>query len=320
MTCRELHLSDYPRIQDITSDVFSGNDYVASSFQEWMTNPRCKAFGLELDGQLIGFMNMRLIDGGLTMWMEGTRFHRDFRNKGHNHALQMHCWKYMFLETNVRRIRGTVSSKNGPSLHSCRKAMAEIFQMKFYRTHLAVQAEGHVQQEISKLLPSGCPPNPRPISASHLVHVLTSMNPPLREGLFPMGFVVLDWKVCDVMADNVPIFNKWTGFAVWDEATRVVSSFSLGNVASYSKFGKVWVTSIYTQDRGSILKHLEKQLEMARLNGCPVLDVVILPVFSNFFKEVGWEAIRDPDHDDISVTIFETDVEKKKQELGMAKL
>lgn len=83
---RPLRPSDRGRIEEISADVWEGNDYLPEVFDEWVADPAASFDGAELDGVLVGVQRMRPLGEGV-LWYEGLRVASTHQRQGIARAL-----------------------------------------------------------------------------------------------------------------------------------------------------------------------------------------------------------------------------------------
>ncbi|QDA31801.1 GNAT family N-acetyltransferase [Thermococcus indicus] len=81
---REARPEDKPFIEEIARLTWSGDDYLARVFDEWLRDGYF--YVLELDGRVIGTAKLTLLPGKVG-WLEGLRVHPDHRGRGYGRKL-----------------------------------------------------------------------------------------------------------------------------------------------------------------------------------------------------------------------------------------
>ncbi|MFW9952658.1 MAG: GNAT family N-acetyltransferase, partial [Candidatus Thorarchaeota archaeon] len=81
---RKLKSSDIPQINEISRDIWEGDDYVPSVIENWLKQENCLNYGAFEDFEktiLIGFGRVRYYPNGLA-WLEGGRVRTSYQQKG----------------------------------------------------------------------------------------------------------------------------------------------------------------------------------------------------------------------------------------------
>ena len=101
---RSLKKTDIPDIIEISKTTWNGHDHLPNIIGEWIQKINCHPYVLELDGNVVGVSNIRIIDDGMTGWLEGLRIHEDARNQGLAKRLTEHLFD-VARQLRVQRIR-----------------------------------------------------------------------------------------------------------------------------------------------------------------------------------------------------------------------
>ena len=78
---RKAVATDKERIADISSQIWEGDDYVASVFDDWLADKSGEVIVVLLDGKLIGFARRTYLLPGYA-WFEGIRTDPAYHNTG----------------------------------------------------------------------------------------------------------------------------------------------------------------------------------------------------------------------------------------------
>ena len=81
---RKLTPNDLPRVTEISSQIWGGEDYISGVIEHWMLDKNCFAFGVFAENKLVAFSNIRWVyrDELKIAWLEGGRVDPKFQNKG----------------------------------------------------------------------------------------------------------------------------------------------------------------------------------------------------------------------------------------------
>jgi len=118
---RKLIETDREDINEISRHVWDGNDYLPAVAEEWLKDPKCHFFGVEIDGHIVAVGNLRLIEDGQIGWMEGLRVHPEFRGKGFANEITRHLVTEA-ERLGVRCLRYTTADENIASLKLAKMA------------------------------------------------------------------------------------------------------------------------------------------------------------------------------------------------------
>ncbi|MFX1479146.1 MAG: GNAT family N-acetyltransferase [Promethearchaeota archaeon] len=81
---RELTIEDIPAINDISKDIWEGEDYIPHVIQGWLQDENCMNYGTftdETKTNLIGFGRVKLFNKDIA-WLEGGRIKVSYQGKG----------------------------------------------------------------------------------------------------------------------------------------------------------------------------------------------------------------------------------------------
>ncbi|MFW9864710.1 MAG: GNAT family N-acetyltransferase [Candidatus Thorarchaeota archaeon] len=81
---RELTIEDIPAINDISKDIWEGEDYIPHVIQGWLQDENCMNYGTftdETKTNLIGFGRVKLYNKDIA-WLEGGRIKVSYQGKG----------------------------------------------------------------------------------------------------------------------------------------------------------------------------------------------------------------------------------------------
>jgi N-acetylglutamate synthase-like GNAT family acetyltransferase len=78
---RKIEYSDRERVYEMTKNIWRGNDYIPSVFEELVKDSRSDFLGIEKHGKLIAFANLYLVDE-TSGWLEALRVDPELTGKG----------------------------------------------------------------------------------------------------------------------------------------------------------------------------------------------------------------------------------------------
>jgi GNAT superfamily N-acetyltransferase len=239
----ESDREDMMRIARLT---WGGYDYLPFAFDEWIKDPDCYTFGIEIDGHLVGLNNLRIIDNGRTGWMEGLRVHRDYRKHGLARLLTKHIVK--FAEgIGVSRVRYSTDTTNDASLKLGQEVgMQRVFDMGvFWALTDKIEPVGKLGRRLAKA------------DGKALYEQLSS-----NQDLVLNSTLVFDWKALEVSESSLSALEEKCQF--WTTTrSGVLESFSVGLDRKEMK-GTEWSFTIYADNNDAFLSHLAYQLSYAR--------------------------------------------------------
>jgi len=89
LVLRPVTLEDRPRVLEISSQIWDGEDYVPEQFAEWLADRHGEVIGAECDGVLIAFARRTWLYPGHA-WFEGIRTDENYRGRGAAKAITVH--------------------------------------------------------------------------------------------------------------------------------------------------------------------------------------------------------------------------------------
>jgi len=138
MTLRKATAADKPRITEISSQIWDGEDYVPEVLDNWLADPSGEVIVAIVDGKLISFARRSYLLPGYA-WFEGARTDPAYRNTGVAQEISRY-----FLEA-VQRER---ADKIGLSTYIDNEASIHIIEKNGFRkvaSYVHVEADGDAQ-------------------------------------------------------------------------------------------------------------------------------------------------------------------------------
>lgn len=243
---RRVAESDRDDMMRIARLTWGGYDYLPFAFDEWLKDPSCYTFGIEIDGHLVGLNNLRIIDDGRTGWMEGLRVHRDYRKHGLARVLTKHIVDFA-KGTGVRRVRYTTDTTNDASLKLGEEVgMHRVFDMGVFWA---------LTDKIEAVRKPG-----RKLTKAHGVSLYEQLLS--NQDLVLNGTLIFDWKAVEVSRSSLSALEEKCQF--WSTTrSGLLESFSVGLDRKEMK-GTEWSFTIYAHDDEAFLSHLGHQLSYAK--------------------------------------------------------
>ena len=266
---RPLRKSDKEDILEIAKNTWEGHDHLPYHFDEWLANKDCHTLAIEDDGKVAALANLRIIENGLTGWMEGLRVHPDYREKGLASQITDYLIE-MAKDLNVQRIRYTTATMNETSLHLAKKAgMTRKFDLGVYWETNADKIQWDYQ--------SGA------VIQTESVDILEEIS---RAKLFPDNVLIHDWKAVDVTVEALVILQKKCEF--WIEKNEVsISSISTGQVRDETE-GPQWGFSVYPTNKESFLNQLSHNIGLAKAKGYKGFMMIYPLNYDKILFEMEW--------------------------------
>ncbi len=232
---RRVTESDRDDMMRIARLTWGGYDYLPFAFDEWLKDPKCYTFGIEIDGHLVGLNNLRIIDDGRTGWMEGLRVHRDYRKHGLARLLTKHIVEFS-EGTGVSRVRYTTDTTNDASLKLGEEVgMHRVFDMGvFWALTDKIEPVRKLGRKLTKM-----------DGTSLYEQLLSSQDLVLNDML------IFDWKAVEVSRSSLSALEEKCQF--WSTArSGLLESFSVGLDRKEMK-GTEWSFTIYAHNDEAFL-------------------------------------------------------------------
>jgi GNAT superfamily N-acetyltransferase len=241
-----VHASDRKDVVEISSKVWGGHDYLPSVFDEWLANPKCHTYGVEVDGRVVAIANLRLVDGKKTGWMEGLRVHPDYRKRGYADMLTQRFVR-LGEQLKVQRLRFTTGSNNRASVRLAKKAgFKRLFRLS-----------------ASWYDDLGAPARSKPLGRTITDATPREIHELLRicDSLAPHNILVYDWKAVDGTLRGFVEVAKDHSFYV-SKSRGKLTAFSFGHSRRDSDHEQ-WSFTVYASDQDSFFRHFHFHINKA---------------------------------------------------------
>ena len=134
---RELTIDDIPDIQEISKNIWDGEDYIPQVIEKWLQDKNCMNYGAfineDLD-EIVGFGRVKLYDNKLA-WLEGGRVSVKYQKQGIGKELMNYAIDYAYtVKADIAQF--DTSSKNQGS-----NALAKFFRFKKKKSMNVLNAE-----------------------------------------------------------------------------------------------------------------------------------------------------------------------------------
>ncbi|MHA1421639.1 MAG: GNAT family N-acetyltransferase [Candidatus Thorarchaeota archaeon] len=287
---RPLEESDIPAIIEISKTTWDGHDHLPNIIGEWIENIHCHPYVLVLINEVVGVANIRIIDNGMTGWLEGLRVHEKARNQGLAKKLTDHLFD-VAKQLRVERIRLVSSLESeAPQRLADSIGMNQVYTWKvFWKDIRAVKwkLNGILIDEIQpkdakrriKEWPDliAMPDNPNPYSHSILRH----------------------WNLYETTDENIDHIGKNGSFYFGHSDTD--AAFSVGGI-EHASYEPEWCFTLYATSEHTFLSGLSKNLQLAQEQGCGNMMCIHQPEFTHLYDSVDW--LKERNHD-ISLVLHE---------------
>ncbi len=243
---RPYQETDRESILKIAEGTWNGHDHLNTELDAIVKNHKSNPFVLEIDGTVVGFANLRIIDNGKTGWMETLRVHPDYRESGYGHLLTDYLVQFA-REKRLSRLRLTLATMNDAPIKLAKSiGMNEILIMKnlWY---------GHV----SEIKWSFSEIEMKEVTGSDSYYLLQS-NP----ALMPRNIGIYFWYAFDT---DVSSFNEvgkkvriWAG-----RRKNILVALAFG-LRRETPQGPEWSASIYAREKASFLSAISHTLHLCK--------------------------------------------------------
>ena len=281
---RPLRATDKEDILEIAKHTWDGHDYLPYFFDAWINDRDSHTAAIEKDGHVIALANLRVIENGLTGWMEGLRVHPDYRKQGLASILTHHIVR-LAKEIPVERIRYTTAVDNETSLH-----LGEEVGMK-REFNLAV----HWQDRIDEVSWS---PSASPIRDASVEELYPQL---IDAKLLPHNVIVYDWKALDVSYGSLEKIASFSKLWVQIIDGRM-ESFSLGFIREDLN-GPEWSFTIYARDASTFLAQLAHHMKMTSDAECKTISMTYQMGFVETLYSLDW--VRPIEDEAMALTLLE---------------
>ncbi|TFG09274.1 GNAT family N-acetyltransferase [Candidatus Thorarchaeota archaeon] len=260
---RPLTAEDEQDVVEIGRQVWSGHDYVPSTFRAWLNDDSSHPQAIEIDNKVVCFANLRIIDNGRTAWFEGLRTHPEWREQGLARRITEHLAQ-IAGQLDAERIRYTTASTNKASL----KLAHHIGMNEQFRMQVSWFPLGDMESDSSTELEQ--------VGADTVIQLLSD-----HPTLIPMNTIIYDWKVLEADSHGIRAAAESNRF--WSEQGGR-SSLSLGKQRNEDE-GVLWCFTIYALEDDAFRQHLEFHIGHGKKRGYPNGMATYQPKFASLFSE-----------------------------------
>lgn len=273
---RPMKETDIHDIIEISRTTWGGHDHLPSIINSWLGNPQCHPYVLEYEEKVVGVASIRVIDQGMTGWMEGLRIHESVREKGFGHLLTDYIAK-VGEELDVKRLRLVTSGDNIAPMK-----LASSIYMDQVHTY-TVFWKGDIQNiewryEKIKI---------KKLDSSSIIDMIQAY-PDIIETDIPNPVsksVVFHWDVYEVAPQNIQEIASHAKFYFGHEKESAV--LIIGGEHS-TREGIEWCCTIYANSKDAFLSGLSKNIKLAKEHNIDNLFCIHHPQFISLYQTVDW--------------------------------
>ena len=110
---RELKQEDVPSINEISKEIWEGDDYIPHVIERWLREKDCLNYGAFIGpekSQMVGFGRIKVFPNGIA-WLEGGRVKVEFQKQGIGRAMMKYAIDYAY-EINAKTAQYDTGSRN----------------------------------------------------------------------------------------------------------------------------------------------------------------------------------------------------------------
>jgi len=273
---RPLKETDIPDIIEISKTTWNGHDHLPNIIGEWIEKINCHPYVLELDSKVIGVANIRIIDDGMTGWLEGLRIHEDARNQGFARRLTEHLFD-VARQLRIQRIRLVRSlGSDAPG------KLAESIGMKPIHSWIVFWKDiRQVDQEYNEKPMIEIEPDEvksRLVEFPDLVSMPDDPNPYSQS-------IIRHWDVYETTLDNLKEIGRQANYHFGIIDGQAV--LSIGGIEP-SSYGPEWCFTLYATSDEAFLNGIYMNYKLARENGSSNLMCIHQPNYYHLYDSIDW--------------------------------
>ncbi|MHA1930962.1 MAG: GNAT family N-acetyltransferase [Promethearchaeota archaeon] len=134
---RKLTTDDIPAIEDISKDIWEGEDYIPHVIENWLQDKNCMNYGVFLDEKrekMVGFGRVKLVTKKIA-WLEGGRVKNEYQKQGIGREMTKYALDY------ASQIKAEVAQYDTSSKNLGSVTLAEHFGFKRKKSMNVLGAE-----------------------------------------------------------------------------------------------------------------------------------------------------------------------------------
>ena len=265
---RPLRQDDIDDVLAISKHIWHGHDYVPGVIEDWLKDPDSYTIGVEVDGNLVGISNLRLIENGKTGWMEGLRVHPDYRGQGFANLLTDGLVEHA-ISVGVPRLRYTTVVENKASMALAERAgLEEVFRMIVFWADAPDSVDQREDIDIDR------------VSVDELIESMDAYT-----GIMPGPIIIYDWKAKDLTAEVLKELGEERSF--WQTKSDRGRALSFGG-HRYEESEDAWSCTIYSNDDEVAEAHMLHHARIAKSKGLKNVVIILNKRFQQLVEELGW--------------------------------
>ena len=266
---RTLREDDVPELIEIAKTTWGGHDHLPTMLNYWLSDNNCVPFVMEINGKVVSVANLKIMDQGMTGWMEGLRVHPEFRERGFATQMTNHL-VHTATKKKLSKIRLVTASENpAPRKLAESVGMNVIGQYsvfwKDYRRNFRWTYETDTVKKMEK---------------SEVIDFAQA-----HAEIFPNRVLIHHWDVFDITQQNVDTITS-TSAEFW--CGRGSSASVSSGFQHESWDGSEWCFTIYASTTDGFLSNLSAHLHYARSKDIRNLMCIHPPEFQELYSEVKW--------------------------------
>ena len=268
---RKLIETDREDINEISRHVWDGNDYLPAVAEEWLKDPKCHFFGVEVAGHIVAVGNLRLIEDGQIGWMEGLRVHPEFRGKGFANEITNHLVTEA-KRLGVRFLRYTTADENIASLKLAKMA-------RFSRL---------LKMTVLWIINPTTFPQIRDYHTIEKSPARTSILLKTNPDIIPHEILIFDWKALNNTLQNLEEIGRNHHFYIALKDGKADSvSFAVGRSEPN---GAWWSFTVYANDAQGFVAQLSNNMAIALERGFKSITCTFETKFEKSLSSLDFES------------------------------
>ncbi|MBS3795393.1 MAG: GNAT family N-acetyltransferase [Candidatus Thorarchaeota archaeon] len=265
---RPLRQDDIDDVLAISKHIWHGHDYVPGVIDDWLKDPDSYTIGVEVDGNLVGISNLRMIENGKTGWMEGLRVHPDYRGQGYANLLTDGLLEHA-ISVGVPRLRYTTAVENKASMALAERAgLEEVFRMIVFWADAPDSVDQREDIDIDQVF------------VDELIEHMDAYT-----GIMPGPIIIYDWKAKDLTAEVLRELGEERSF--WQTMSDKGKALSFGG-HRYEESEDAWSCTIYSNDDELAQAHMLHHVRIAKSKGLKTVVIILNKRFQQLVEELSW--------------------------------
>ena len=296
---RKMRIEDKPRVVEICKTVFGGTDYVPHEFEQYLEDPCNHFVAAEVEGVVVGTLNLRIIDTGTTGWLYALRVDPGCRGKGYATIIMAEMTRRAVHEYGVKKVRYSAASYSTASIHMAIKdGMRAIDIVAYFRTIRVLETADILREN------AVASTNLVKIDARVLYDDLMKLDVGERALLVPSGTVNHNWKFFDLLPEMETTLADTEIYATYTGDAGRLSSFSISGLALNSALGGNWSVSIFVVEPELCVTHLKTHIDVCTQKDIKDFQTFLPMKFQGWLSDTGLLGLA-KETGPITVSLFE---------------